>query len=561
MSYDFKKYKKYPVVDLPNRKWPSNVIEKAPIWCSVDLRDGNQSLPSPMNVEEKKEMFKLLVNMGFKEIEIGFPSASETEYKFLRALVEENLIPDDVTIQVLTQAREHLIKKTFESLVGVKKAIVHLYNSTSVLQREVVFKKSKEEIIDIAVSGAKLLNKYKNQYKETEFIFEYSPESFTGTELEYALEVCEAVIDIWKPSRDNKVIINLPSTVEMATPNVYADQIEWFSTHVSNRENIVLSLHTHNDRGTCTASSELGLLAGADRLEGTLFGNGERTGNLDIVTIGMNLYSQGIDPKLDFHDINKLIETYERCTKLTVHARHPYAGKLVYAAFSGSHQDAIRKGFIAMKDKEAYMWRVPYLPIDPHDLGRQYEEVIRINSQSGKGGAAYIMENDFGFMLPKTMHTEFGSFVQERTDVLGVELSSNEVFDIFKKNYLDINKPYVLKEYEIQSVEDVEEGKNVVSIKAKVEINGKEKEIKGTGNGPLNAFYNGIISDEQVDCKFKNYFEHALEDGSSSRAVCYIQIASKGKECFGVGISENIATASLNALISAMNRCGSIKRN
>ncbi|CDM69486.1 2-isopropylmalate synthase [Clostridium bornimense] len=560
MSYDFKKYRKYPVVNLPNRKWPNNVIEKAPIWCSVDLRDGNQSLPSPMNVEEKKEMFKLLVDMGFKEIEIGFPSASETEYKFLRALVEDNLIPDDVTIQVLTQAREHLIKKTFESLVGVKKAIVHLYNSTSTLQREVVFKKSKEEIIDIAVSGAKLLNEYKNKYPETDFTFEYSPESFTGTELDYALEICEAVIDVWKPTKDKKVIINLPSTVEMATPNVYADQIEWFSTHVSNRENIILSLHTHNDRGTCTASSELGLLAGADRLEGTLFGNGERTGNLDIVTTAMNLYSQGIEPKLDFHDINKLIEVYERCTKLTVHDRHPYAGKLVYAAFSGSHQDAIRKGFIAMKEKNSSIWEVPYLPIDPHDLGREYEEIIRINSQSGKGGAAYIMENDFGFMLPKAMHPEFGAFVQEKSDELGVELTANEIFDIFKEHYLDINKPYTLKGYEIQSTDDVEGGKNIVSIKAKVAVNGEEKEIIGKGNGPLNAFYNGLISDEDVDCKFKNYFEHALEGGSCSRAVCYIQIESKGKEWFGVGISENIATASLNALVSAMNRCGNIRK-
>ena len=560
MSYDFKKYRKYPVVNLPNRKWPNNVIEKAPIWCSVDLRDGNQSLPSPMNVEEKKEMFKLLVDMGFKEIEIGFPSASETEYKFLRALVEENLIPDDVTIQVLTQAREHLIKKTFESLVGVKKAIVHLYNSTSTLQREVVFKKSKKEIIDIAVSGAKLLNEYKSKYPETDFTFEYSPESFTGTELDYALEICEAVIDVWKPTKDKKVIINLPSTVEMATPNVYADQIEWFSTHVSNRENIILSLHTHNDRGTCTASSELGLLAGADRLEGTLFGNGERTGNLDIVTTAMNLYSQGIDPKLDFHDINKLIEVYERCTKLTVHDRHPYAGKLVYAAFSGSHQDAIRKGFIAMKEKNSYMWEVPYLPIDPHDLGREYEEIIRINSQSGKGGAAYIMENDFGFMLPKAMHPEFGAFVQEKSDELGVELTPNQIFDIFKEHYLDINKPYELKGYDIQSTDDVEGGKNIVSIKAKVAVNGEEKEIIGKGNGPLNAFYNGLIADEDVDCKFKNYSEHALEGGSCSRAVCYIQIESKGKEWFGVGISENIATASLNALVSAMNRCGNIRK-
>ncbi|MHC1685200.1 MAG: 2-isopropylmalate synthase [Clostridiaceae bacterium] len=552
MSYT--KYKKYPTVNLKDREWPSKEIEKAPIWCSVDLRDGNQSLPTPMNVEEKLKMFKLLVDMGFKEIEIGFPSASNTEYDFLRTLIEENLIPDDVRVQVLTQARDHLIEKTFEALRGAKNAIVHLYNSTSTLQRRVVFNKSKEEIIEIAVHGAKLLNEYKAKYPETNFSFEYSPESFTGTELDYALEICEAVLDVWKPTPDNKAIINLPSTVEMATPNVYADQIEWFCKNISNRESVIISLHTHNDRGTSVAASELGLLAGADRIEGTLFGNGERTGNLDLVTLGMNLYSQGIDPELDFSNIYKMVEVYEECTKINVHDRHPYAGTLVYAAFSGSHQDAIRKGLLAMKLDETAQWEVPYLPIDPHDVGREYEEIIRINSQSGKGGAAFILESNYGFMLPKTMHEEFGKLVKDRSDSLGIELTPSQIFELFEEDYLNVKDPYKLKNYEIKSVQNVETDENTVNIFATIVVDGFESKIQGTGNGPIDAFFNALNSNKIVECNFKSYDQHALEGGSKSKAVSYIQIESNGSTYFGVGISENIDTSSLNALVNAINR-------
>lgn len=553
MSYT--KYKKYPKVNLTGRQWPDNQIDQAPIWCSVDLRDGNQALPVPMNVDEKLKMFKLLVDMGFKEIEVGFPSASHTEYAFLRRLIEDDLIPEDVTVQVLTQARDHLIEKTFEALKGAKNAIVHLYNSTSTLQRRVVFEKSKEEIIDIAVHGAKLLNEYREKYDETNFTFEYSPESFTGTELDYALEICEAVLRVWEPTPERKAIINLPSTVEMATPNVYADQIEWFCRNLSNRESVIISLHTHNDRGTCTASSELGLLAGADRIEGTLFGNGERTGNLDILTMAMNIYSQGIDPNLDFSNMSNIVQIYEECTKLTVHDRHPYAGKLVYAAFSGSHQDAIRKGLMAMKEENNPYWEVPYLTIDPHDVGREYEEIIRINSQSGKGGAAYIMESEFGFFLPKAMQPEFGKLVKDKSDALGTELVKEQIFELFKQEYLRKTKPYKLRSYEISSVQDVEVDSNVVDIKATVSVSGIDKKIEGMGNGPVDAFFNALHNNNINGCRFISYDEHALEVGSESRAVCYIQIDNNGMRCFGVGVSENIDTASLNALISALNRC------
>jgi 2-isopropylmalate synthase len=555
VNMSFTKYKNYPCVDLQDRQWPSRQIEKAPIWCSVDLRDGNQSLPIPMNVEEKVKLFKLLVDMGFKEIEVGFPSASNTEYAFIRKLIEEELIPEDVTIQVLTQSRDHLIEKTFEALRGAKNAIVHLYNSTSTLQRRVVFNKSKEEIVQIAVHGAQLLNELRDKYLETNFTFEYSPESFTGTELEYALEISEAVLKVWQPTPSKKAIINLPSTVEMATPNVYADQIEWFCKNLSNRGSVIISLHTHNDRGTCTASSELGLLAGADRVEGTLFGNGERTGNLDIVTMAMNMYSQGIDPELKLSNINNLVQVYEECTRMTVHDRHPYAGKLVYAAFSGSHQDAIRKGLHAMKEENNPYWEVPYLTIDPHDVGREYEEIIRINSQSGKGGTAYIMESEFGFFLPKAMHGEFGNLVKDKSDTMGTELTANQIFELFKEEYLDKKQPYRLRTYEIQSVQDVETDSNTVNIQATVTVDGADRRIQGVGNGPVDAFFNALHSSHINGCKFISYDEHALDGGSQSRAVCYIQVESNGKRCFGVGVSENIDTASLNALISALNRC------
>lgn len=553
MSY--KNYKAYPYVNIINRQWPSKIITNAPIWCSVDLRDGNQSLPTPMNIEEKLKFFNLLVSLGFKEIEIGFPSASNTEYQFTRKLIEENLIPDDVTIQVLTQSRDHLIEKTFEALIGAKNAIVHLYNSTSILQRKVVFNKSKEEIIEIAIHGAELLNKYSLKYPETNFSFEYSPESFTGTELEYALEICQAVLDVWKPTPTKKAIINLPSTVEMSTPNIYADQIEWFCSNLSNRENVIISLHTHNDRGTCTASSELGLLAGADRIEGTLFGNGERTGNLDIVTLALNLYTQGIDPKLNFTKITEIVELYEECTKMTVHERHPYAGKLVFTAFSGSHQDAIRKGLHVREKENAEYWEVPYLPIDPHDIGREYEEIIRINSQSGKGGTAYILETEFGFFLPKAMQNDFGKIVKNKSDQASSELSPENIFNMFRNEYINIKTPYNLKTYKLHSIQNVETDENIVDLKALISINQKELEIEGTGNGPVDAFFNALHTSNINGCNFISYDEHALEVGSNSKAVAYIQIENEGKRYFGVGVSENIDTASINALVSAINRC------
>lgn len=551
---DFRKYKKYNGIEMKNRRWPDNEITKAPIWCSVDLRDGNQSLPIPMNIDEKIRMFNMLLKAGLKEIEIGFPSASNTEYMFLRKLIDENLIPEDVTIQVLTQSREHLIVKTFEALKGCKKAIVHLYNSTSTLQRNVVFGKSREEIIDIAVEGAKLLNRQASKYPDTEFYFEYSPESFTGTEMDYALEICERVVSIWNPTPDRKVILNLPATVEMATPNVYADQIEWFCSNINNRENIIISLHTHNDRGTCTAASELGLLAGADRLEGTLFGNGERTGNMDIINVALNLYTQGIDPELDFSNLSAIINTYEECTKLTVNERHPYAGELVHSAFSGSHQDAIRKGIIAQNERKSQHWEIPYLPIDPHDIGREYKEIIRINSQSGKGGAIYIMETDFGFMIPKKMHANFGDVVKNYSDKTGKELSSKEIYSLFEKEYINIDKPYKVKQYNIQSCEDLDNSENKVILEASISFMGEDKKIKAIGNGPVDAFNNALKEIKIKDYKFKSYSEHALDEGSHSRGVAYIEVECDNKNYFGVGISENINTAAINALMNAINK-------
>ena len=554
MSY--KKYKPFGSINIKKRQWPDKQIQKAPIWCSVDLRDGNQSLPIPMSVEEKVNFFKLLVDIGFKEIEVGFPSASNTEYKFLRKLIDENLIPDDVTVQVLTQSREHLIKKTFEALKGAKKAIVHLYNSTSVLQRKVVFNKSKQEIIDIGVTGAKLLMEYKDMYPETDFSFEYSPESFTGTELEYSLEICEAILDVLKPTPAKKVILNLPSTVEMATPNIYADQIEWFCANIKNRESVIISLHTHNDRGTCTASSELGILAGADRVEGTLFGNGERTGNLDIMVMALNMHVQGINPELNFSNLYEIVDMYEECTKMNVHARHPYAGELVYTAFSGSHQDAINKGLKAQLDTNSSFWEIPYLPIDPHDVGRDYEEIIRINSQSGKGGAAFIMENEFGFILPKAMQNDFGTLVKNKSDILGTELSANQIYDLFSNEYLNINSPNLLKSYTIQSVQNVETDENIVNIQALISVSGKEMNISGVGNGPVDAFFNALHASNITGYSFISYDEHALGSGSTAKAATYIQIEYNGQRYFGVGVSANIDTSSLNALFSAINRKG-----
>ena len=562
MSFNCKKYKRpnFQPKNFKNRKWPDNEIIKAPIWCSVDLRDGNQSLPIPMSVSEKMEMFNMLIEVGFKEIEIGFPSASQTEYDFLRRLIEEDLIPDDVTVQVLTQSREHLIVKTFEALKGCKKAIVHLYNSTSILQRDVVFNKSKEEIIDIAVEGAEIFNREAKKYPETNFQYEYSPESFTGTEMDYALEICEAVMDVWQPTKENKMIINLPSTVEMRTPNLYDDQIEWFSETVKNRECVTISLHPHNDRGTSVAACELGILAGADRIEGTLFGNGERTGNLDIITTAMNMYSNGVNPELDFSNISDITDIYKKCTKLDVHVRHPYAGDLVFCAFSGSHQDAIRKGMIEREKRGNYEWEVPYLPIDPHDLGREYTEIIRINSQSGKGGAIYIMENEFGFNIPKNMHKYFGRVVKQASDKRGKELSPQEIYDLFNEWYIDIDTPYKLKKYRINSVNsDVYDIKNcsennILELEAIINFEGEEYVVKGEGNGPIDAFNNALKQKELKNYRFKNYHEHALSDGSHAKGVAYVEIEEDGEPYFGVGISENINTAAINALMYAINK-------
>lgn len=544
---DFTKYKQFPPVELANREWPSKVIKKAPLWCSVDLRDGNQSLPIPMSINEKVEFFKLLVNMGFKEIEVGFPSASETEFNFLRRLVEDNLIPDDVHIQILTQAREHLIRRSFEALEGVKNSIVHFYNSTSTLQRDVVFKKSREEITEIAVNGAKLIKEIAASF-DGNIRYEYSPESFTGTELDFAKDICEAVIDVIKPTAENRLILNLPGTVEMSTPNVHADQIEWFCKNIKNREAVLISLHAHNDRGTATAATELGILAGADRVEGTLFGNGERTGNVDLVNVGMNLYTQGINPELDFSNIDKIIEIYTRCTRMTVGPRHPWAGNLVYTAFSGSHQDAIKKGLDAHKESDDTIWEVPYLPIDPSDLNRVYEQIIRINSQSGKGGVAFVLENSYGYKLPKSMHPEFSSIIQKITDDTGKELSPEFIFSVFNDEYLEIAEPYTLVDYSIAT------NSRETVISADINNGGKVVPISGRGNGPIDAFFNAVTQVTNETIKFHDYSEHSLTEGADSKAVAYIGMEVEGKIIFGVGIDSSINTASIKALLCALNR-------
>lgn len=546
---NYKKYKSFTDFQFKDRTWPDKTITSAPVWCSVDLRDGNQALNIPMSVEEKLEMFSLLVNMGFKEIEVGFPSASEIEYAFLRRIIEEKRIPEDVTIQVLTQAREHLIKKSFEALKGVKKAIVHVYNSVSVLQREVVFKKSKEEVKEIAVQGARWALQYREESGNSGILFEYSPESFTGTEMEYALEVSEAVLDVWKPTREHKAIINLPATVEMTTPNVYADQIEWFCRHLKNRETVLVSVHTHNDRGCAVAAAELALLAGADRVEGTLFGNGERTGNTDIVTMALNMFSHGVNPKLDFTDINHISEVYCRCTRMDVHERHPYAGDLVYTAFSGSHQDAISKGIQRRKETNALVWAVPYLPIDPEDVGRSYESIIRINSQSGKGGVAYVLETVFGFKLPKAVHPEFGAVIQKVADKKGGELSPDEIYQCFKKEYLETDTPFVLKDCEM----DMKEGKTFIN--SVLSVNGKDHTICGQGNGPIDAFVKALKTTLGIEFSVENYDEHALNQGSDSFAVAYIRLVTPDKKStFGAAIDTNISFASIKAVLSALNR-------
>lgn len=523
-------------------------IDKAPAWCSVDLRDGNQALVIPMSLEQKVEFFKLLVQIGFKEIEVGFPAASETEYTFLRTLIDRKLIPEDVTIQVLTQAREHIIRKTFEAVKGVPKAIVHVYNSTSVAQREQVFKKSKEEILKIAVEGAKLLKELAEQ-TEGNFQFEYSPESFTGTEPEYALEVCNAVIDVWQPTPDNKCIINLPVTVEHSMPHVYASQVEYMCKHMLRRENVIVSLHPHNDRGCGVADSEMGILAGADRIEGTLFGNGERTGNVDIVTLGMNMYSQGVDPKLDFSDMPHICEVYERCTGMTVGERSPYSGALVFAAFSGSHQDAIAKGMRWIEEKDPNRWTVPYLPIDPTDVGRNYDaDVIRINSQSGKGGVGYILETKYGLNLPPKMREAMGYAAKGVSDHLHKELHPDEIFDLFKKTFENVGQPYSINEVHFQQTS---EG---ITTKVTSTFNGKTISTEAVGNGRLDAVSNALKKAYELKYSLEVYQEHALERSSSSKAIAYVGIKKPdGTMAWGAGVDPDIIRASIDALVTAIN--------
>ena len=538
-------------------KWAEKeYVDKAPVWCSVDLRDGNQALVIPMSLEQKIEFFKLLVKIGFKEIEVGFPAASETEYEFLRTLIEQNLIPQDVTIQVLTQAREHIIRKTFEAVKGAPKAIVHVYNSTSVAQREQVFKKSKEEILKIAVDGAALLKKLADE-TEGNFQFEYSPESFTGTEPEYALEVCNAVLDVWQPTADNKCIINLPVTVQHSMPHVYASQVEYMCENLKYRENVIVSLHPHNDRGCGVADSEMGLLAGADRIEGTLFGNGERTGNVDIVTLGMNMYSQGVDPKLDFSDMPHICEIYEECTGMKVGERSPYSGALVFAAFSGSHQDAIAKGMHWRDDKDPDHWNVPYLPIDPTDVGRNYDaDVIRINSQSGKGGVAFVMDTYFGFKLPKSMHKEFADVIQEISERQG-EVAPEQIMSEFKNHYIDRKEPYHFRRLKVEDLgDDIDNIEFDTKVYLTYTFKGQEKTIEALGNGPINAVQRGLQEELSMPIKVLDYTEHALQMGSNAQAAAYIHLMDekKGIVTHGVGISSNITRASIRAVFSAINR-------
>ncbi len=550
------KYRSYPPVDLVGRTWPDRIIEQAPAWCSVDLRDGNQALIQPMSLSKKLEMWKLLLEIGFKEIEVGFPSASQVEFEFTRLLIEDGLIPDDVCIQVLTQAREHLIKKTFASITGAKQAIIHLYNSTSTLQRDVVFKMSRKEIIDLAVHGAELVLQEAEKYPDTSFRYQYSPESFTGTELEFALEICEAVMGVWQPDESNPVIINLPATVELTTPNIFADQIEWFCTNMRNRQAAIISVHTHNDRGCAVAATEMALMAGADRVEGTLFGNGERTGNVDLVTLALNMFTQGVDPKLDIHDINHLIDVYERVNRIPVHIRHPYAGELVYTAFSGSHQDAINKGMSQYELTPSTQWAVPYLPIDPSDVGRTYESIIRINSQSGKGGVAYIMDHEFGIKLPKEMHPDFGDVIQRVTDREGRELKADEIYREFEDCYITVHAPFDLHSFHVMKRHsDKQEGRSFAEVEATLEVNGEERQINASGNGPLDAFSNALKAQITGDWTLRSYHEHAINAGSHAQAIAYIEIErADGSRFWGAGIDTDIIIASVKALLSSLNR-------
>ena len=556
MNSGCKKYIPFTQVDLPDRQWPSRVIDKAPIFCSVDLRDGNQALVTPMNLQEKLDFFKMLVEVGFKEIEVGFPSASETEYETLRALIDGHLIPDDVTIQVLVQAREHLIRKTFEAVRGAKNVIVHFYNSTSTLQRKVVFKKDRAGIIDIAVSGAKLIRELIDQDTSgTNFRLEYSPESFSGTEPDFSVEICEAVMQAVGATRENPIILNLPNTVEMCTPNTYADQIEYFIRHLHEREAAIISIHPHNDRGTGVAGAELAMLAGAQRVEGTLFGNGERTGNLDIVTVALNLFTQGVDPHLNFSHIDAVREVYERCTKMKVPERTPYAGKLAFTAFSGSHQDAINKGHEYMRSTGGEYWEIPYLPIDPADVGREYEPIIRINSQSGKGGAAFIMDHNYGYHLPKGMHPEFGAVVQAECDRTGRELQADEVLSLFEREFLNIERPYALSRAKFYEEAVAGASANVTHFSGVLSMGDDFVQLESRGNGPIDAFFGALHQAGIEGYTFLGYSEHAISQGSDSQAVAYIELrAPGGRRVWGVGTEHNINFASVKGILCAINR-------
>ncbi len=559
MNDGYKKYRPFVGVDLADRKWPSKRIEKAPVWCSVDLRDGNQALVNPMNLEEKIEMFEFLCKLGIKEIEVGFPSASKTEFDVVRTLIEEDLIPDDVWIQVLVQSREHLIDKTFEAVKGAKNVILHFYNSTSAQQRKVVFHKDKQGIIDIAVAGAKHIRKLADEYAAEcgmNIRFEYSPESFTGTEPDFAVEICSRVMEILEPDGKNPIILNLPASVELSTPNAYADMIEYFCNKLPYRDNAIISLHPHNDRGTAVAAAELGLLAGADRIEGTLFGSGERTGNVDLITLALNMYTQAVDPKLDLHNINEIKEMYERTTKMDVAKRHPYAGELVFTAFSGSHQDAINKGELYMNTSNSPYWDVPYLPICPADIGRDYEPIIRINSQSGKGGAAFVMSNVFGYNLPKAMLPEFGAAVKAQCDASGGEITGEDVYAIFKREYLDVTTPFKLLTNKIIEEYDPNFTSPVICFVGKISKNGAEAvEITGRGNGPVDAFFNALKSLGIEGYNFVDYSQHAVSVGSDAKGICYVQLKdSNGKPSFGVGMSHNTNYASIRAVLCAINR-------
>jgi len=547
------KYLPFEAIDLKDRTWPDNAIVVSPLWCSVDLRDGNQALIEPMGEERKLRMFKLLLEIGFKEIEVGFPSASQTDFDFVRKIIEDNLIPSDVKIQALTQARPELIKRTFDALEGAHNAIVHVYNSTSTLQRRVVFKSDEAGIKKIATDGAKWVKEESEKYSQTNWTFEYSPESFTGTELPYAVEVCNAVNEIWNPTKEKKTIINLPATVEMASPNTYADQIEWMCRNLNDRENIIVSLHPHNDRGTAVAATELGVMAGADRIEGTLFGNGERTGNVDLVTLALNMLTQGVDPHLDFTNINPIMRETEYCNQLPVHPRHPYAGDLVFTAFSGSHQDAIKKGLTEMRNSNEEIWAVPYLPIDPQDVGRSYEAVIRINSQSGKGGVAYLLEKDHGLSMPRRLQIEFSQVIQKIADETGKEISPSDIWDTFQETYLADSGKYEFIDHSVSSTAN-KDGIQTDEIDIGLNLNGKKISISGSGNGPIDAMINALKNDLELELKISDYHQHAISSGSDAKAVAYSEIISGRESFWGVGIHQNTVIAGLESIISGLNR-------